>query len=234
MANVISREMLQAGDDLSTELLQVTEQHVITAIQSMVDDRERRAGYLVMESHSPHQLQQFFVPNQPPQQHCTATTSVTTSTAQVDSLHLEPGTVDEWTVERDEGVLDEVWTALMADKQRAVNEERLNVQIISSHHEQEQKHRYSEESESEEDQHEDDPHTRPARQRREQERLRHEHFRRQKEDAKARQEHEKKMQQKLREMGVCCQGFRWIKQSAGYRCAGGSHFIANAALEAMP
>lgn len=42
---------------------------------------------------------------------------------------------------------------------------------------------------------------------------------------------EAKAQQKLRQMGVCPVGFRWIKQSIGYRCAGGSHFVSNAALE---
>ena len=30
---------------------------------------------------------------------------------------------------------------------------------------------------------------------------------------------------KLRQMGVCCEGYAWITQSGGYRCAGGSHFI---------
>ncbi|KAF2017639.1 P-loop containing nucleoside triphosphate hydrolase protein [Aaosphaeria arxii CBS 175.79] len=41
---------------------------------------------------------------------------------------------------------------------------------------------------------------------------------------------EMEVQEKLRMMGVCCQGFMWIKQSGGYRCAGGSHFMSNWAL----
>lgn len=41
---------------------------------------------------------------------------------------------------------------------------------------------------------------------------------------------EAEVQSKLREMGVCVAGFRWIKQSGGYRCAGGSHFISNSQL----
>jgi hypothetical protein len=41
---------------------------------------------------------------------------------------------------------------------------------------------------------------------------------------------EAKVQQKLRVMGVCVAGYRWIKQTSGYRCAGGSHFVDNAAL----
>jgi len=37
-------------------------------------------------------------------------------------------------------------------------------------------------------------------------------------------------QKKLREMGVCVAGYQWIKQSGGYRCAGGSHFITDGQL----
>lgn len=36
------------------------------------------------------------------------------------------------------------------------------------------------------------------------------------------------VQQKLREIGVCVQGYRWIKLSGGYRCAGGSHWVSDA------
>ncbi|KAK0501724.1 P-loop containing nucleoside triphosphate hydrolase protein [Armillaria luteobubalina] len=41
---------------------------------------------------------------------------------------------------------------------------------------------------------------------------------------------DQKAQTKLRQMGVCVAGFRWIKQGDGYRCAGGAHFVSNAAL----
>ncbi|EJU00451.1 NFX1-type zinc finger-containing protein 1 [Dacryopinax primogenitus] len=41
------------------------------------------------------------------------------------------------------------------------------------------------------------------------------------------QREEARMQQKLRDMGVCVAGFRWIKQVDGYRCAGGSHWVSS-------
>ena len=41
---------------------------------------------------------------------------------------------------------------------------------------------------------------------------------------------EAKAQAKLQTMGVCVMGYRWIKQSNGYRCAGGSHFVTNTQL----
>nr|XP_018911146.1 PREDICTED: uncharacterized protein LOC109039891 [Bemisia tabaci]XP_018911147.1 PREDICTED: uncharacterized protein LOC109039891 [Bemisia tabaci] len=41
---------------------------------------------------------------------------------------------------------------------------------------------------------------------------------------------EQEAQKKLRQMGVCPVGYRWIKQSSGYRCAGGSHFVSDQQL----
>lgn len=41
---------------------------------------------------------------------------------------------------------------------------------------------------------------------------------------------EAQAQSKLRQMGVCCQGFQWVKQSGGYRCAGGSHWVSDGQL----
>ena len=52
---------------------------------------------------------------------------------------------------------------------------------------------------------------------------------RRREEERQRQE-EAQVQTKIRQMGLCVAGFRWIKQATGYRCAGGSHFISNAAL----
>lgn len=52
--------------------------------------------------------------------------------------------------------------------------------------------------------------------------------RRQEERKKAREE--AKVQEKLRHMGVCCMGYRWIKQSDGYRCSAGGHFVSNLQL----
>ncbi|PGH11549.1 hypothetical protein AJ79_04807 [Helicocarpus griseus UAMH5409] len=50
------------------------------------------------------------------------------------------------------------------------------------------------------------------------------------EAAERKKREEAKVQRKLQAMGVCCMGFAWIKQVGGYRCAGGSHFVANNAL----
>ncbi|KAJ8584093.1 hypothetical protein M405DRAFT_684441, partial [Rhizopogon salebrosus TDB-379] len=41
---------------------------------------------------------------------------------------------------------------------------------------------------------------------------------------------EERIQQKVRNLGVCGQNYPWIKQSSGYRCAGGSHFVSDSEL----
>ena len=80
-----------------------------------------------------------------------------------------------------------------------------------------------------------------AKRRLEQERLRRELERRRHEEEAARlQEQKRRMekerrrdaeaQRKLRAMGVCVAGFRWIKIGGGYQCGGGSHFCSDAQL----
>lgn len=48
--------------------------------------------------------------------------------------------------------------------------------------------------------------------------------------AEVRQKREEVVQERLREMGVCCMGFRWVRQSGGYRCQAGGHFVSNGQL----
>jgi hypothetical protein len=50
------------------------------------------------------------------------------------------------------------------------------------------------------------------------------------EETERKRKEEVRVHTKLQHMGVCVAGFRWIKQAGGYRCAGGSHFVGNAAL----
>ncbi|KAB8277636.1 hypothetical protein BDV30DRAFT_234507 [Aspergillus minisclerotigenes] len=57
-----------------------------------------------------------------------------------------------------------------------------------------------------------------------------ERLRKLREEAEKQRCKEQEAQKKLRTMGVCCMGFRWITQAQGYRCAGGSHYVSNAKL----
>ena len=51
-----------------------------------------------------------------------------------------------------------------------------------------------------------------------------------KEEERRKREQEARAQQKLRELGVCSFGFRWIPMGDGYRCAGGAHFVSASQL----
>lgn len=46
-----------------------------------------------------------------------------------------------------------------------------------------------------------------------------------------RRKKEEEARKKLAAMGACPAGYSWIKQGGGYRCAGGSHFMSEAALD---
>nr|POE47790.1 stage v sporulation protein k [Quercus suber] len=72
-----------------------------------------------------------------------------------------------------------------------------------------------------------------AKRRAEELRIQSELARRAREEAETQRQQETVAQKKLRKVGVCVAGFRWTKQSAGYRCAGGSHFVSDAQLERM-
>ncbi|MCJ1462518.1 hypothetical protein MMC07_001120 [Pseudocyphellaria aurata] len=45
-----------------------------------------------------------------------------------------------------------------------------------------------------------------------------------------RKRHEAQVQTRLQQIGHCVAGFQWIRQSGGYRCAGGSHFVTDGEL----
>jgi hypothetical protein len=53
---------------------------------------------------------------------------------------------------------------------------------------------------------------------------------RRKQEEEERRKREELSQSRLRQMGVCVAGFRWIKQGGGYRCAGASHWVDDSQL----
>ena len=57
-----------------------------------------------------------------------------------------------------------------------------------------------------------------------------ERLRRARAEAEQARKEEARVQAKLRDLGQCVAGFRWIKQNGGYRCAGGAHFVTDAQL----
>ncbi|EKM60605.1 uncharacterized protein PHACADRAFT_189732 [Phanerochaete carnosa HHB-10118-sp] len=41
---------------------------------------------------------------------------------------------------------------------------------------------------------------------------------------------EQRAQKKLKQMGLCSAGYEWVKQTGGYRCKGGSHWVSDSEL----
>ncbi|KAI0451342.1 P-loop containing nucleoside triphosphate hydrolase protein [Xylaria acuta] len=54
-----------------------------------------------------------------------------------------------------------------------------------------------------------------------------ERLRKAQEEAEKKKRQEAAVQKKIRDMGICPQGFRWIREGGGYRCAGGAHYLSN-------
>lgn len=52
------------------------------------------------------------------------------------------------------------------------------------------------------------------------------------EEDRARRKEINKVQEKLRRIGNCEMGYHWIKQSGGWRCGGGTHFVSDGEFEA--
>ena len=149
--------------------------------------------------------------------------------------------------DRDAGLSDEVWNQLEADKEAADLASRLSQKAVLD------RQRKLEQAQEIEKAHaaqvealarikaKNDAEIEELKLKREEARLEEQTTRRARENALAelervrleeqqRRRREASAQATLRKMGVCCAGFRWIKQLSGYRCAGGGHFVSNEKL----
>jgi len=141
---------------------------------------------------------------------------------------------------RDAGVTDAVWEQLQQDAREAeerIAEQEQQLKKEEALKEVQEADAAEEAKLAEAPPPEDDEENR----RRERERIRRELERRKREaemnelikKRKAAEEEKKKeaqAQKKLRDLGVCPVGYRWIKQVSGYRCAGGTHYVSNSQL----
>ncbi|KAI9925314.1 hypothetical protein MW887_006242 [Aspergillus wentii] len=221
--------------------LAVEEKNILAEMDSMITDRTNRSN--VTPSLPPINLQPVAVDDQTATPTETKTSTTTTMAMRQKSPErqesLPEPKVPEASDGRDAGVTNEIWNQLLDDKRRAELEEEEYQQALKDEREAEEATRkLAEETRAAEKQRHDDD---EAKRRHEQDRLQRElerrireekleRLRRKKAEMEAERKKEQQAQQKLRDMGVCCMGYRWIKQSNGYRCAGGSHFVSNAQL----
>lgn len=157
----------------------------------------------------------------------------------------EPGTdTSTATTTRDAGVPDEVWYQLEKDKALAEakekeflrlkeEEEKQEKEILKLKAEEERVARELEEAKRKADEEAKIRHEQ-ARLQLELERRRQEaileKLRKQQEALAEARRKEQVNQTKLQSMGVCVQGFQWLKEGGGYRCAGGAHWVSDAQL----
>ncbi|KAF1943538.1 P-loop containing nucleoside triphosphate hydrolase protein [Clathrospora elynae] len=234
----------------------LTEAIVTDAMENMLDERSRRdaaVGTARFPSRMP--LQGIPQPQLQPQKPLMARTpKIATKTAHPPSqtppsakigiekqelapkaVEKKPEPIDEpedssesiFKVKRDPGVSDAVWEQLERDKHTMVAQEREFRRLREEKRQEEQriKDLIRAEIAAADDE---------ERRIREQERVQAELERRRKNEELAaierEREKEKERQKKIRVLGRCPVGFQWIKGDGGYMCAGGAHWIDDAAL----
>ncbi|KAL1612780.1 hypothetical protein SLS60_001009 [Paraconiothyrium brasiliense] len=135
-----------------------------------------------------------------------------------------------FSAKRDHNVSDDAWEQLEQDKHAAVARER---KFLKAQKERQEEEQHIEELRKAEFEAVYDEERRKI----EQKRVEAELERRKKEEERVemekQREMDKKRQTKIKQMGPCPMGYRWIKQGAGYRCAGGSHFITDSQVDAF-
>jgi hypothetical protein len=231
--------------------LLLSKQVVIEELDNMIHERSKRENYSVQRPSTGIQRgePELSLHSRPVDQPVTKVETKTFTKAGVTAdvkpnTAIEPETQQQAaTSDRDPDVSEEVWDQLRKDKAAADAREMENLRVMKEVEEQKKKIlRLKEEEENAAKEAEKAKADEALRRHHEQARLVHELERRRQEEIAKRLEKQREAlaevrrkeqanQEKLKAMGVCPVGYRWIKQSAGYRCAGGSHYVSDARLQ---
>lgn len=224
------------------EELTLSGRDALTYMRTVLKDRRERSANLPANTHrglfKDVQPMHNASPPPPPSIRTHATNSAAPAVKEVVSVPSLPHSDD-----RDIGVTDEIWHQLQVDKQAAetaAKQSEDEIQLL------EERLRESAEKEAaQQAQALELARTRAG------DATAHDELKRKREEARLREceaiaersriaamlEEKQKMRQqeaeaqgRLREMGVCSAGYRWIKQDGGYRCAGGAHFVTDGEL----
>lgn len=231
-----------SAEDNSSEF-RLTADRAIACIEAMLSGRRSRTA----RPSSPALLQHLPQLTPGPQDPPTPPTIRTTQSIKQETAP-PPLRVDEQSTApdgRDPGVSDEEWRQLQEAKRAAEEEEKRTIQRMRLLEKERQEAEEREERAKAEAERlklaaakaKDDAERAELMRKREQERIkaakaREEQAKRRAalEEENRKRKEEAQVQTKLRRMGVCPMGYRWIKQAHGYQCGGGSHFVSNAAL----
>lgn len=244
MVRIVYKRTSTLPDELTLE-----GQDAVDCVAEMLQERYSRAANLPrasMHTGPPLPFQHLGPPPPAPPSISTAS-SQATSVAPPPPPEVPPETPsDVGDSERDVGVSDSVWAQLQADKQAALDAARRQQEALEEAERAEAEARRAEEEaralrvaleERARQQAADDE----LKRRLEAQRLREikaraelEKRRLELEARKQREMEERKREQqaqrKLRTMGICPAGFQWVKQSGGYRCTAGGHYVSDSQL----
>ena len=231
--------------------LLLTREAVIEQLISMIDERRKREDHSNQSLINPNggqilPLRPRALDQPPPQLDSQDSMQTNQKTGTKTKVLINSDTENQASLsERDADVTDEVWNQLEKDKAAAkateeeyersrsdLKEQEKRITMLKE--EEENVKRKLEKAKIEADE--------QSRREHEQARLRHEMKRREEEEVARELERKRQImeearrkeqanQMKLKTMGVCVMGYRWIKQSGGYRCAGGSHWVSDAQLQ---
>ena len=212
--------------------LEISAEDAISCISTMLAQRQdrvenRTVAFNNVRLQPPAPPPSFSQPPAPP----ILQTVQATKTVEVADKVPDEATLDK--EERDPGVSDAIWEQLQRDKQAAEEAQRRSDEAMDIWEDEE---RITAEQAKAIEQvlqgppKGDDDELEELKRRREAARLQELRARALREAEAKRRAEEARVQAKLQQVGRCVAGFAWIKQATGYRCAGGGHFVTNAAL----
>ncbi|RDL34326.1 NFX1-type zinc finger-containing protein 1 [Venustampulla echinocandica] len=250
LANSMVREMYQEAHEKVEQLI-LSDIVALGCIRTMLSSRKARQrqstprrSQLSIPTETPVQSFSRQAAPPPPTTQATATTSMTITDAEPTPV---PPLAVETEVSRDPGVSNAVWEQLQRDKKAAERLDQIfNQAQLKNREALEAAQKATEEAaaataalkEAEAKtrlesqkllQEREKARIRELEARAGQHRIQCEMKKRESEE-RERREREALVQKKLRDLGVCPAGFRWIKRPGGYRCSAGSHWVDNAQL----
>lgn len=235
----------------NSEALAISADEILRHTRTMLQERKDRSTNLPSNTAReilPELLQRLQGPQPPIPTVTTTTQAKETARPPPPPTDMPPSPPQDTDIQRDDGVSDETWFQLQADMHAQKAQPPLPPNAISTGESALESATAAERDkltalkhlERAQARDRDEAEVQDLKRRQEHARLEERAARRAREKAmeelermrlrEVRQKREEQVQVRLRQMGVCSAGFQWIKQSAGYRCAGGSHFVSDGQL----
>ncbi|KAL4256309.1 CbxX/CfxQ family protein [Pleurotus pulmonarius] len=222
----------------------------VSIIRQMLDERQRQEDNKNSRSNVNPLLPMQTMNAGPPQRHTTKTAQNTKTKAPRPPKKTGPAPPAETSSsERDPDVSDDVWAQLeraKAEQLRVEKEAQAAIQKAEraraeAKAREEKLKREIQAMEQAERKAQEDAAKRELQKKLEEERLKAQQAREERvrlekilqakrEQERKRKQEEQKAQEKLREMGICPMGYRWIRCGDGWRCSAGGHYVSRAEL----